>query len=431
MVFIHGGAFIIGGSSAGVYDGGRLAATGNVVLVTLNYRLGALGFLSGIEGLTGNYGFMDQQLALRWVQENIRAFQGDPQRVTIFGESAGAMSVGLHLISPQSQGMFRAAIMESNPYGIPYKTKAEARHFAKDLRDLLGCEFSGLRCMRSAPVAAIVKHQSSRLIVLAGLLEGLSGELVWAPVIDEVVIPGQPNAASATVPLIVGTNLDEGEFFAGGFRIRMPFERKEVPRLEYEAALHLMFPSAAVKRIEKRPRYAPVEGDNTSAFARMLTDYVFTCANRHVMNDARGNVFAFQFAHTASYDVWPGVPLCAPEKALVCHGFEIPFVFGNPVDVRTATAPPNEASRFSAEDQPTAEAMTEYWTSFAATLDPNRPQAPRWPRFTKQHPFRLVFRDRVSVESGSGASCRFWDTIGYGSPGLFEKISPSNPNSRR
>jgi carboxylesterase type B len=263
------------------------------------------------------------------------------------------------------------------------------------------------------------------------LLEGLSGELVWAPVIDGVVIPAQPNAASATVPLTIGTNLAEGELFASGFRIKMPFERKELPRIEYEAALPVMFPSVVVKRIKKRPRYAPVEGDNTQAFARILMDYLFTCANRHVMNDAPGNVFGFQFAHTASYDVWPGLPLCAPKMGLVCYGFEVPFVFGNPVDVRIRKAPPNASNRFSARDQVTAETMMGYWTSFAATLDPNHAQAARWPRFSKHDSVRFVFRDQVSPSSDFGANCQFWDSIGYDSPGLFERIPLSSSNSHR
>ena len=122
MVFIHGGYFVFGAGSLPLYDGSYLAASGDVVVVTLNYRLGALGFLAVPElGLTGNYGILDQRLALRWVAENIAAFGGDPRKVTIFGESAGAMSVGLHLFSiPANRDRFRAAIMESNPLAIPY-----------------------------------------------------------------------------------------------------------------------------------------------------------------------------------------------------------------------------------------------------------------------------------------------------------------------
>jgi carboxylesterase type B len=421
MVFIYGGSFLVGGSRAGVYDGARLATTGPVAIASFNYRLGALGFLAGIEGMTGNYGFLDQQMALEWVRDNIRAFGGDPDRVTIFGESAGAMSVGLHLISPQSRGLFRAAIMESNPYGIPYKSETEARDAAERLRDGLGCGARGIECMRSAPLDAIVRHQTSDLIVLGGLLEGLRGDLVWAPVVDDVIIPTQPIAASARLPLLMGTNLDEGELFVGGFRIKIPFERREVHRIEYEAALHLLFKDSVVRRIEQRPSYAPVDRDNTQPFSQLLTDYVFTCANRHFMDDASGRVYAYQFAHRASYNEWPGVPLCAPDQRRVCHSFELPFVFGNPVDVRLATPPPGPADRFSAHDEPTAEAMMGYWTRFAALLEPNHEGAPRWPQFHRRDPIFLEFTDRISQLSELGANCDFWDSVGYDSHGLFSR----------
>src|SRR5262249_42052277 len=127
MVWIYGGSFRNGGTSVPVYNGGYLAATNDVVLITIKYRLGALRFLSGVDGLTGNYGLLDQQLAFQWVRDNAESFGGDPEKVTIFGESAGAMSVGLHTMSiPSSTGLFRAGIMQSNPLGIPYKTLAQS-----------------------------------------------------------------------------------------------------------------------------------------------------------------------------------------------------------------------------------------------------------------------------------------------------------------
>ncbi len=428
MVFIYGGSFLVGGSSAGVYDGARLAAFGPAVIVTFNYRVGSLGFLSRIDGLTGNYGFLDQQLALNWVQRNIRGFEGDPARVTIRGESAGAMSVGLHLVAPQSRGLFRAAIMESNPYGIPYKTESEAADFARDLRDLLGCEVGGLECMRRASVDEIIQHQTSDLIVVGGLLEGLRGELAWAPVIDGTVIPVQPNGASTEVPILIGTNLDEGTLFVGGFRIKIPFEQREVPAVEYEAALHLMFDDSEVRRVETVARYAPVDGDNTERFARVLGDYLFTCASRHVMNHAGSEVFGYQYAHLASYDEWPGVPLCAPKEERVCHSFEVPFVFGNPVDVRLKTAPPQADQHFSERDQIIANEMMAYWTSFAAALDPNHDGAERWPRFHRENPILMVFRDRARPSPVADAECKFWDSIGYGKRKI---ISHQTPHANR
>jgi carboxylesterase type B len=420
MAFIHGGAFVLGASRAGSLDGRRLAARGPVVVVSFNYRLGALGFLAGVESLEGNYGLRDQQLALAWVRDNVRAFHGDPARVTLFGESAGAMSTGLHLISPPSHGLFRAAILESNPYGLPYKRPREAERLGTLLRDLLGCLLGGLDCMRRASVQAIVEHQFSATLTLSGLLEGLSGELVWAPVVDGHLIPRQPNSAGAPVPIIIGTNRDEGEAFLGGFRIKLPFAPREIPRLEYEALLHVLFPSPIVDRIATHPRYAPGSGDNTESLARLLTDYVFSCASRHVMNGARHAVFAYQFAHVPSFDVWPGVPLCAPGTGRVCHSFELPFVFGNPVNVLVATAPPDPSRRFSPPDQTVADALTAYWTHFARTLDPNHAGAPPWPRYRPDNPVRLVIDSTMAPSRDFSENCTFWDSVGYDEKGLFE-----------
>lgn len=128
MVYIYGGAFQFGASAMGLYDGSYLAARHNMVVVSFNYRSGALGFLAGVGGLSGNYGFLDQQLALKWVNQNITDFGGNPGRVTLAGESAGAMSVGLHLFSaPASQPLFQQVVLMSNPLGISYRNLTQAR----------------------------------------------------------------------------------------------------------------------------------------------------------------------------------------------------------------------------------------------------------------------------------------------------------------
>ena len=160
MVFVYGGSFLDGSSAIPLYDGAYLSATQNVVVVTFNYRVGALGFLAGVEGLAGNYGLLDQQLALQWVADNIGAFGGDRFQVMLFGESAGAMSVGLHLLSiPSSEGFFAAALMESNPLALPLKSPAQATEFGTCLQMLLACPSGDLACLRGKPAAEIVAAQ--------------------------------------------------------------------------------------------------------------------------------------------------------------------------------------------------------------------------------------------------------------------------------
>ena len=142
-VFIHGGGFVGGTGSSPLYDGTWLAATQKVIVVTFNYRLGALGFLA-MDGITdsinNNFGFRDQILALQWVKNNVASFGGDPENVTLWGESAGAISVGLHaLSSTQSAGLFQAAVTESNALGLPYKTYDQAKEVGKVFADALLC----------------------------------------------------------------------------------------------------------------------------------------------------------------------------------------------------------------------------------------------------------------------------------------------------
>lgn len=411
MVFIYGGNFVGGNTSNPVYRGTRIAALGQVVVVSMNYRVGALGFLAGIEGLSGNYGFLDQQLALRWVRRNIRQFGGDPAKVTIFGESAGAMSVGLHLIAPGSEGLFRAAIMQSNPYGLPYRTIAAASTAAKVLRDRLGCERRGLSCMRTKSFRDVVRHQEAELLMIEGMFSGFSGYLVWAPVIDGSVIPRQPFEEPITVPAIVGTNANEGLLFASRFQRSKRDGETLVPRFEYNIELDLAFPLRKARKIRRRDPYEPDGRDAMDELSRFFTDYIFTCANRDVMARAESPIYAYQFTHIPSFPTWPRVPLCAPDRGVVCHAAELPFVFGYPHPA--SYHGDSERARFTRVERWLSDQVISYWTQFAATLDPNYEGAKRWPAFSKRRPVRVILNTSLSESTDLGASCSFWESIGY------------------
>ena len=243
MVFIHGGYFVFGAGSLPVYDGAYLAASGNVVVVTLNYRLGALGFLAVPElGLTGNYGIQDQRQALRWVAENIAAFGGDPRKVTIFGESAGAMSVGLHLFSiPSNREQFRAAIMESNPLALPYpsllaQVEAKWQSFRVALcfetNQPLDCTFD-VDSLRALPLAVVETADGdydspSNVFGRLSVPTPIANLLPWTPIVDGQIFSGGtliqnqpyegfykgPNGTARPKPYLVGVNRDEGALFA-------------------------------------------------------------------------------------------------------------------------------------------------------------------------------------------------------------------------
>ncbi|MCP4303857.1 MAG: carboxylesterase family protein [bacterium] len=419
MVFIHGGSFINGASSLPIYGGAALAASGRVVVVTLNYRLGALGFLSGIEALAGNYGFLDQQLALTWVRDTIAVFGGDPDQVTLFGESAGAASIGLHLVAPASRGLFQSAIMESNPLGLPFKSPSAASPFGEALRLKLDCISEPLQCLRKQSAEAVVGAQTSLLATVEQTLGGFASELIWAPVVDGSVIPAQPLEMPIAIPVLMGTNRNEGVLFASGERLSF-FGKTGVPRIEYDALLDLFFSSGTEDRIRNFGRYEPRTGDNIQALAHVLTDYLFTCPNRSAMRKATAPVYGYRFTHVPSFDVWPGIAPCAPAERKVCHTFELPFVFGNPTPVTRQVTPPDD--RFTAGERALSERMAGYWIRFAEALDPNYDGVPPWPAFDEDNSGLQVLATTIRPETHPGHHCDFWDAVRYDLPGLAARI---------
>jgi carboxylesterase type B len=406
MLFIHGGAFVKGFGSSPLYDGSALAAHGAVV-VTFNYRLGALGFLSanalGSSEIGGNFGLMDQQAAMAWVQRNIAPFGGDPKRVTLFGESAGAMSVGLHTFDMPSSGpLFAAALMQSNPLGTDYLTPDDAGRrgaaFLQALCDAVNAS-AAARCpgdpgwAMKATIADILKAQteaSGRLERRIGLADLRLSKLIerileiqslpWAPVIDGKLVVGEPYAGYAPEvrafkPIAFGVNADEGALFVARAYASRP---EDFTPWAYRGFLALRFGlrSAAILR---NPRYAPNAQVSApywsaagAAYANLMTDYVFACGNLSAANAALAQssqpAFGYLFAEPPFADLYgrppatvPDFGACAPDgaKPNVCHGAELPYVF----DTLDVLATANDRPR--AADRSLAEAMNAAWFAFA------------------------------------------------------------------
>ena len=176
MLWFHGGAFQQGAAKRPEYDGRRLAQDENVVVVTANYRLGSLGFLVSSElGLYGNYGLMDQRAVLYFVQKHIERFGGDPNSITVFGESAGAVMIGLHLLMDNQQGLFHRAILQSNPMGYQFRSVVVADFLGDALRRAVDCQ--DLACLRGEPVEEILRAQSS----LMGIPRSVGDFFAWGP----------------------------------------------------------------------------------------------------------------------------------------------------------------------------------------------------------------------------------------------------------
>lgn len=406
MVYIPGGAFATGSSADPLirgepyplYDGAYLSASQNIIVVTLNYRVGVLGFLGEIAGRTGNYGIKDQQLALRWVQETIADFGGDPARVTLAGESAGASSVALHALSvPSSAGLFQQLIMQSNPFAIPYKTPREAFSTAELYLLAVGCKFrfDQVACLKGRSVDDLLAAQARPLLRLPLLEYGLAAFLTWAPIVDGEFVVNQPVAAALSdglsLPTLMGTNTHEGTIF---------FDVPGAPPLgdfAYRTFARTLFGAGNVPTILSR--YPPLRaGDNTDQVIQISTDYIFTCSNRVAAGAARAPVYFYSFSHVPSFNLFAEIPRCANEA---CHADELAFVFGSATGERSFT--PDEAQL--------SEKMTNAWGSFVSAGTPVF-DGVAWPELGESGQL-VTWAIPVSTEPFETETCAFWNPLGY------------------
>lgn len=382
MVWIHGGAFRRGAGS--LYDAEELASQG-VVVVTINYRLGPFGFLahpalseeSG-EGVSGNYGLLDQIAALQWVHDNIAAFGGAPGNVTIFGESAGSMSVGCLLVSPLARGLFHRAIMES---GIPWQldllrgdssNSATAEEKGMELASRLDVPGAG-----SEAAAALRAVDAETLLERAFSAE--DGLMPYTPAVDGYLLKDQPlkllRAGEFTpVPLMVGSNQDEGNLFLLAERWR-----HESTEEEYTELAETYFGDWADDVLAL---YPPVAGEMKEQLNRLFSDYfTFTPSRMTVraVSEQVADTYFYYFTRT------PNSILGRVLGAF--HGAELAYVFG---DLRGAPA-------WSPADRRLSRAMQAYWVRFAATGNPNGGGDISWPAYDAQSDQILELGKSISV----------------------------------
>jgi para-nitrobenzyl esterase len=399
MVWIHGGGFT--GGAGSIYDGAELASKGHVIVVTINYRLGAFGYLD-LPGLTrgsGDYGLLDQQAALRWVQRNALFFGGDPRDVTEFGESAGAASVCDNMASPSAAGLFRHAIAESGCLlSAPTVQGAQAQGTA--LAATLGCTDAATQvaCMRGKPVTDIL-----------GAADGDS----WAPVTGTPTLP-QPTAAAFAdgrynhVPLLQGTNHDEGRFFvAFGFDLAgHPLTAAQYPQL-----IQSSYGANAAAVLAQYPLSAYASPD--LAYAAILTDTLFSCpALEADQLTARSGGYAYEFSDPNPPDDFGFTTLTFPLGA--AHSTEIQYVFQR---VPLLDTPPT----FTSAQLALSDQMIAYWTRFAATGDPNAghpgaARTPFWPGYTTYRPDiqELVpgaTAPETAAQFSAAHKCGFWASL--------------------
>ena len=417
MVWIHGGGFETGSGAGQLYRGDRLARHGDLVVVTINYRLGILGFAASDalrdpdSGAAGNWGLLDQVAALRWVQDNVAGFGGDPGNVTIFGESAGSMSVTTLVGDPAAAGLFRRAIAESGPPAVGTLEHGE-RNLDAVLAELgLTKGQAGVDALRSLPVDRVLMAQAA----LSARRRFGPGGLPFTPVVDGATLTETPLAVvarggSAPVEVIIGTNRDETTLFSVGDRDAFSLDeaklRRRLARVLPGAAARPEVVDDAIDVYAKARSDRGEQATPSALWTAILTDMVFRIPSiRFAEAQARHQPNTFSYLFTWPTPVLGGV-LGSP------HALEIPFVFG--------TYDQPGFDRFTGADQDPGAAelagkVMDAWTTFART---GRPDADGdadggWPGYDPATRATMIVDRSWRVESSPmEPERRFWDAVG-------------------
>jgi para-nitrobenzyl esterase len=383
LVWIHGGAFTSGAGSLSWYSGERFAANGGLVAVSINYRLGALGFLC-LRGVSeGNLGLLDQVAALRFVRDNIAAFGGDPDNVTVVGQSAGAASIAILMTMPQARGLFRRAILQSTPFGRMSRTLEDAHRIGGRLLDVLGLKPSQTGELRSLPFARFVTAQGE----VARLEKKFADALApfW-PVIDGKVYPGEvapalKAGAGAEVDVMIGTTREE---MAAFYCIDQDIAKADA------AAIEGVF--ASVFKSGHRPYFDELRRTRASAtnavlLGDLMSDAMFRMGSLRMAEwraDQGGPAYVYQFD-------WQ-----SPAGFESCHCIEIPFVFNN---FANWTDSPMLKGAKPEQIRGLGEAMHEAWIAFARSGKPDHPGLPPWPPYRREDRMTMRFDNTIGPVS--------------------------------
>ncbi|XP_059161847.1 acetylcholinesterase-like [Physella acuta] len=426
LVWIYGGAFLTGSSALDIYDGRYLVAETNVIVVSMQFRFGALGyFVLGSPESPGNAGMMDLRMALEWVSTNIHHFGGDVHSVTLAGESSGAVSIGLMMLSSLARGYFHRAILQSGSPQAPWGTftRAEGRRRSLLLAERMGCDPKAkdaeiLDCLRQLPAKAFPENETE-------IVKGVA-QFPFIPVIDGTFLTKSPEeylreGSFKKIPLLLGSNANEGSWL-------LVYAESNYFRLDSNSLLSVENYSDVMDQLFKYYPQYPKELDpfavSTIKFQyrdwidpsnqemlrgqveRAVGDYQFTCGVADIAKTvakAGQDVYLYRFSHRITSNPWP-------EWMGVLHGDEIYFVFGVPL---------NKDKKFTEDEKKLSRKIMTFWTNFAKTGNPNRKPGEldikEWPKFKPTEQLYLNISLNMFTNTGSWGQgvrpnqCAFFD----------------------
>lgn len=415
LLWIFGGGFYSGTNTLEVYDHNIIVSEENIILVSMQYRVASLGFLYfGTSDVPGNAGLFDQMMAMQWIRDNIAAFGGNPNNITLFGESAGAVSVSLHLLSPLSRNLFSQAIMQSGSPTAPWALISREESLLRGLRlaEAVGCPHDRsdlnavIECLRKADAKTLVDNEWGTL----GICEFPFVPVIDGSFLDEHPVRSLANKNFKKTNILMGSNTEEGYYFIIYYLTEL-FKKEEDVYISRQDFLHAVaelnpyFDIVARQAIifEYTDWLNPDDPvSNRDALDKMVGDYQFTCnvnefAHRYA--ETGNKVYMYYYKHRTVANPWPS-------WTGVMHADEINYVFGEPL---------NTAKSYTAQEVDLSKRIMRYWANFAKTgnpsLSPNGVLTPTiWPLHTAQGREYLTL-DVNSTATGRGPrvkQCAFW-----------------------